>query len=343
MKHAHPNNSIHEESDRIGRGARRPDDDSDPRIVIRGESISTSPPSRIVTVRNSKSFIDFLGFTFFSDQPADEEFPLKDALTDIFNIPAFDWVRTKSGWQGYENRIKLDCYGLVAFGGLSQKQTIHVELSGTGCKQVEDWVLVHDWFETTDSRITRADLAHDDFEGEIANIANAIKWYEDGLFNSNGRPPARSIHYDFGSGDGTTFNIGKRGNDRYTRIYEKGKQLGDPKSPWCRAEVECKAHSKIIPNEIFLCPDDYLAGAFKAFQYLSTEQSKFLTIAKDREISLERVTKQGKSAYGKLVNLLCFLYENDYEKVINSLRRPGIPKSLEPQYKQLLIDTGIEP
>ncbi|MBL4573845.1 MAG: replication initiation factor domain-containing protein [Gammaproteobacteria bacterium] len=311
-----------------------------PRLVIRGESIDTHPSPRIVTLRNSTSFIDFLGFTYFPDEPSTELYPLKEVLINIFNIPYFDWVPAKSGWQGYEKRIQLGAFGLVAFGGASQNNSIHVELAGHGCNQVKDWLLVNDWFETSDSRITRLDLAHDDFDGDVVNISNAIRWYEDDLFSSNGRPPSRHLHDDFDSGDGKTLNIGKRGNDRFTRIYEKGKQLGDPKSLWCRAEVEFKARTKIIPYEVFLYPDDYLAGAFKAFEYLSTEQSTFNSIEKDREISLERVTKQGKLACGRLVNLLCLLHNEDYKKVIDSLRRSGIPKSLEPLYKQGLLESG---
>lgn len=345
MKYHPLNNTNSGQSEHIDRDAQHPDDGSDPRLVIRGESIHTHPSPRIATLRNSKAFIDFLGFTYFPDELAADEFRLNDelekVLIDIFNIPAFGWKRAKSGWQGYENRIQLDCYGLVAFGGISQKGTIHVELSGTGCAQIKDWVLVHDWFDTTDSRITRIDLAHDDFDGKVVNIADAIDWFENGLFNSNGRPPSRHLQDDFDSGAGKTLYIGKRGNDKFTRIYEKGRELGNPNSSWCRAETEFKAHSKTIPNNIFLCPDDYLAGAFKAFEYLSTEQAKFLSIEKSKEISLERTTLQGKSAYGKLINLLCVLHDDDYEKVIRLLRRTGIPKSLEPLYKRQLIELGF--
>lgn len=345
MKYHPSNDTTHGQSEHVVRDAQHPDDGSDPRLVIRGESIDTIPPSRTVDLRNTKAFIDFLGFTYFPDKLAADEFPLKDelknALIDIFNIPVFGWKRAKSGWQGYENRIQLDCYGLIAFGGISQKGTIHVELSGNGCAQIEDWVLVHDWFETTDSRITRIDLAHDDFDGKVVNIAGAIDWFENGLFNSNGRPPSRHLQDDFDSGAGKTLYIGKRGNDKFARIYEKGRQLGDPDSTWCRAETEFRARTKIIPNDTLLYPDDYLAGAYKAFEYLSTDQSKFLSIEKSKEISLESATMQGKSAYGKLINLLCVLHNDDYEKVIRILRRTGIPKSLEPLYKRQLVELGF--
>lgn len=53
------NNTNHEESDRIGRGARRPDDDSDPRIVIRGESLNIKPtPTPKTAIRHA--YAEFL-------------------------------------------------------------------------------------------------------------------------------------------------------------------------------------------------------------------------------------------------------------------------------------------
>lgn len=314
---------------------------SAPRLVIRGESIPT--PSRDVEFSNTISSLDFLGFTYFPDEPLYDEFPLRDLLADIFNIPPTDWQRTKSGWHGYDTRINLDVYGLIAFGGGSQKNTVHIELSGTGCSQVKDWLLVHDWFVTTDSRITRIDIAHDDLNGDFVSVKNAIRWSEEGLFNSRGRPPNRHLRDDFDSGEGKTFYVGKRGNDKFARIYEKGKQLGDPLSPWCRAEVEFKAKSKIIPHDVFLHPDTYLAGAYKAFEYLSAEQSKFKSIQKEKELSLIATTDWGKSTIGPLVNLLCHLNDEDHSKVIGLLRRPEIPKSLAPLFKRKLQESGLLP
>lgn len=332
----------HKEGSRVGSEVPAADDAiSAPRLVIRGESIPIH--NRDIEFSNTISSIDFLGFTYFLDEPLDQEFPLRDLLKDIFNIPPTDWKRTKSGWQGYENRINLDVYGLIAFGGDSQKNTVHIELSGTGCAQVKDWLLVHDWFVTTDSRITRIDIAHDDLNGDFINIKNAIRWSEEGLFSSHGRPPNRHLRHDFNSGEGKTFYVGKRGNDKFTRIYEKGKQLGDPLSLWCRAEIEFRARSKIIPHDIFLHPDKYLAGAYKAFEFLSTEQSKFDSIQKEKEISLIFTTNWGRSTIGQLLNLLCLLNDENHSKVIDLLRRPGIPKSLAPLFKRQLQESGLLP
>jgi phage replication initiation protein len=314
-----------------------------PRIVIRGESIQTTPTNIDRTNLNSLSLIDFLGFTYFPNEIVKEEFPLKDLLVNVFNIPYQDWKQAKTGWQGYSSRIILDGYGLVAYGGASQKGSIHVELSGAGCAQVKDWLLVHDWFVTTDSRITRIDLAHDDFSGETISVEKAITWYEQGLFSSRGRPPSRHLRDDFDSGEGKTLYVGKRGNDKFTRIYEKGKKAGDVNSPWCRAEVEFRARDKTIPVDVFTQTDSYLAGSYVAFSFLSLTQSRFLSQQKEKEISLSKTKEWAKSSCGQLLNLLCILYNEDHKKVISDLRREGIPKSLSPLFKRQLTDQGLLP
>ncbi|MDC1502973.1 replication initiation factor domain-containing protein [Gammaproteobacteria bacterium] len=316
------------------RGAARTDSISVPRPVIRGESINPHTIRRSDNHRNVISLIDFLAFTIQADDHNRDEFPLRHALVDIFNIPALSWTRTKSGWQGYTDKVKLDFYGIVAFGGTSQKNTIHVELSGKGCAKVLDWLLVYDWFVTTDSYITRIDLAHDDFLGKTVNIDNARSWYDLGLFNSNGRPPKRHMHDDFNDGDGKTFYVGKRGNNKYTRIYEKGKQLGDPLSDWCRVEVEFKRNDRIIPLDILHSADKYLAGAYDALSFLCEEQSKIKSIEKERLSSLTRSILYARTTCGPLINLLCLLNDEDPATVIEALRRNGIPKSLKPYYPQ---------
>jgi phage replication initiation protein len=328
---------------RVDGDAQRPSGGVDPRLVIRGESITTPPVKHATSFSNQLTLIDFLGFTYFPEELPNEDFPLKSLLVNIFNIPAQDWKQAKTGWQGYENRIILDGHGLVAFGGVSQKKSIHVELSGTGCAQVKDWLLVHDWFVTTDSRITRIDLAHDDFTGRTINIRKAITWSEEGLFNSSGRPPNRHLRDDFDSGEGKTFYVGKRGNDKFTRIYEKGKKAGDPNSLWCRAEVEFRARDKTIPNDIFINPDIYFSGAYKAFSFLSLEQSRFVSQQKEKDISLEKTKQWARSACGQFINLLCLLHKEDHEKVISELRRAGIPKALSPLFKRHLREQGLLP
>ena len=48
------------------------------------------------------------------------------------------------------------------------------------------------------------------------------------------------------------FYVGKRGNSKFTRVYEKGKQFGDVNSPWVRFETEFRAGDIDIPLEFCL-------------------------------------------------------------------------------------------
>ena len=64
---------------------------------------------------------------------------------------------------------------------------------------------------------------------------------------------------------------GRRG---LLRIYKKGKQMGDPTSPWDRAEVELHNKGRVVPWEVVASPGQYLAGAYPALRLLNAEQSR---------------------------------------------------------------------
>jgi phage replication initiation protein len=217
----------------------------------------------------------------------------------------------------------------MLFGGASQRNTIHVQISGAGCKLVRDWLAVYTWGESNNVKLTRLDIAHDDHDGHQIDIASAIKWYDDGLFCDKGRPPKRHLRDDFNDGSGKTFYIGSRGNSRFARIYEKGKQLGDPTSKWCRAEIEFRAVDQELSWSAVVSPDTYFAGAYKALSFLTTRQSKFERIRREETIAFDQAVHWGRQNVGQLINLLCLKHDNDSEKVVADLRRDGIPKKLE--------------
>ncbi len=181
-------------------------------------------------------------------------------------------------------------------------------------------------------KITRVDIAHDDLDGEVVNIHNARKWVNKGLFSQNGRPPNIRYVDDYDSGKGKTLYIGERKNGKLIRVYEKGKEQGQPKSPWCRAEVEYRSKDRKINWDTVLNPDKYISGSCKAFSYLSKEQSRLETIAKSKGITLDRAVKFCRTGYGQLINLIYDQYGGDAEKVIKRLSRDGYPKKLKSFY-----------
>jgi phage replication initiation protein len=130
-------------------------------------------------------------------------------------------------------------YGLLAYGGESQKGSIHVEINAQGCAAVVHWEEIAEWGEKRNAVITRLDLAHDDFTGDEITVGVGLDWYREGRFNQSGRPPKAKLIDDLGSGEGRTFYVGNRKSGKYLRIYEKGKQLGDPSSPWLALSLSC--------------------------------------------------------------------------------------------------------
>ena len=334
-----------------------------PRLVIRGETNTThthrdetlidgeriiiksgrNNQAVLITVPipdKSKSeniaHIDWLAFTMKGDGSHKEHLSFRETLHGLFGIPPNEWQGTKSGWNGYKHRVNLGCYGLLAYGGKAQKKTTHVEINGHGCSLVKNWNDVYEWGQLTGSIITRCDLAHDDFEGKTANIDICQGWYSDGLFNANGRPPKPFLYDDCNSGHGKNFTVGTRANGKMARMYEKGKEQGNPNDPWFRIELELKHKDRKIPWDILVKPGQYLAGAYKAFQYLSIEQIKIKTTQKQKIMSLEKSIEWAKMSSGKIINVMLMENGGDESAVIKQLIRDGVPKRLEPYYKSVM-------
>lgn len=198
---------------------------------------------------------------------------------------------------------------------------------------VKDWNKVYEWGLLTGSIMTRCDLAHDDYQGKTVNIEICQNWYKKGLFNWNGRPPKPFLYDDCGTGDGKTYRIGKRKNGKELRMYEKGKEQGDPNDPWFRVETEFRNKDRIIPWDILVKPGQYLAGSYKALNYLSEEQIKIKTIKKQKDMTYEQTVDWVRTAAGKAINVIIQENDGDLSAVFDLIVREGIPKRLEPYYK----------
>lgn len=301
-----------------------------PRPVTTGGNLPSleTPDISATTAHN-----DWLAFTLTPppDCGLDWLFP---QLIAVFGISQ---MIQKPGrkFNGYENTYEFtgregNLLGLLGIGGEHQRGTIHVSLNAGCCALVPDWKDAADWGESLNARITRVDVAHDDFEGETVNIQIAKEWNKAGLFGTGGRLPKARLIDDLGSGDGKTFYIGKRGNGKFGRIYEKGKQLGDPSSPWVRVEVELKGDKKRrIPWDVLTRPGHYLAGAYPCLAFLSAVQEKIRTITMTVTISYKRAVENARQSVGKLVNVMLQANFGDAFVVINELRRDGVPRRLE--------------
>lgn len=287
--------------------------DSQPRPVTRGESHT-----------NLTAHIDWFACTFLPGSAG-----LASIVESVFVIPRAEWEERVGGWQGYATRIDLGGFGLLGYGGEHQRGTAHLEINAHGCARIEDWNAVRVWCEAYGVRITRVDLAHDDFSGEGVSIAQARAWFQEGQFTTGGRAPNARLVDDLGSNKGKTLYVGQRQHGKLCRVYEKGKQLGDPGSPWCRVEVELRGKAREIPSDVLLRPSDYLAGAYPCLAYLSQRQDKVRTLRRSAEIGYARMVECLRTQYGPALNAMLRVEGGDPFAVLEQAMRPGTPKRLQ--------------
>jgi hypothetical protein len=173
-----------------------------PRIVTTGGN----PPTQGIDEHTpvTQAHIDWFAFTV---TPPEGETPAWLIQSLLRFLPIQALTPTGKGWNGYKERHNITGrdgadLGLLAFGGASQRGSMHVELNAQACALIADWPAVQAWGEQHKASITRIDLAHDDLNGETVTINIGLGWLEAGLFNLNGRPAKARLIDDLGSGDG---------------------------------------------------------------------------------------------------------------------------------------------
>ena len=214
-----------------------------------------------------------------------------------------------------------DDWGMVCHGG--QRGTIMVTLNGTGCAAAKSgWEFrLKQFLESAKrARITRLDLAHDDYEGLTYSVDKADSDHTLGLFNCGGRNPdcEHRGNWKNPNGKGRTLNIGNRKNGKYCRVYEKGRQLGDVNSEWVRIEVEFKSVDRIIPFDALVNPGQYLAASYPAFVWISETQERIFTTQKVVVASVEKAVKWIRHQCGPSIGAMVDLFGADrfLEKVV---------------------------
>lgn len=236
-----------------------------------------------------------------------------------------DQQRGLHGWQ-YSFQFDHGCV-FFAYGG--QNNTAFLSIPGEGCALISDWqsfaLYLRDQLR---ARITRWDGAVDDFNG-VHSVDMAIEFYQQGHFKHGGREPKLTQHGNWikPDGSGRSVYVGNRKNGKLIRIYEKGKQLGDPSSPWVRWEVELHAKDRVIPWEVLLHPGEYVAGAYPCLSWVSDRVSRINTIKEQDRISYERLKQVASTAYGALLNVM-LQREGSAELIVEQLKRHAIPRRL---------------
>lgn len=262
---------------------------------------------------------------------------VSDVMKDIFGF-GID-VENKSGRNFYERSYTLEHKaGFVCIGG--QNDTIMISINGTGCTYGKEGWEGHfnAWLGLYchEPKITRIDLAHDDLYGEYTNI----DWFNDqhtiGGFTNGGRPPAVEWRGDWKkpNGKGRSLYIGSRDSSKFTRIYEKGRQLGDKDSAWLRTEVEYKSRDIFIPLDVLINPSQYFLASYPCFHVFDgqTDVSKFERIEKQNLMTFDQAIEILKNQYGRYLHFFRQVYDDDNAllDVLTDIKNKAVPERIDP-------------
>ena len=309
------------------------------RLVLHDGKVLEIPARR--TWGGSSAFIDWVNFTTDESDYFDPIVAVSDdevvSLVSAQMESIFGYGITQmrdTGANFYQRSYVLgDGYGMVCHGG--QRNTVLVMVSGQGCDAAkEGWQeRLFDFLYRCRSgraKLTRVDLAHDDYDGSRYSVDKADQAYDAGLFNCGGRNPDHEYRGNWKrpNGKGRTLYVGSRKNGKFCRVYEKGRELGDPNSEWCRVEVEFKSVDRELPLEMLLEPGQYLAAAYPALSWISEVQHRILTIQKKLEISYDFMVRCVKTQFGKALWVMLQM-EKSAEKVLSMVSREGFPDRLK--------------
>lgn len=242
---------------------------------------------------------------------------LSDVLKELIGF-AVDH-ENKTGRNFYERSFNLEYNaGFVCIGG--QNNTISITINGTGCTfgrlgwegHLNAWL---NMFAPT-AKITRVDLAHDDFIGE----------YDIDFFDSQdnlggfcspgaGRRPnvEKRGNWKRPNNKGRSLYIGSSSSAKLTRIYEKGKQLGDAESLWVRCEVQYRSNGFHIDIDVLLNPSNYFLAAYPCFGVFDPNglPERFEVIERELSITFDQALEITKRQFGRYINFFRVVFGDD--------------------------------
>ena len=297
------------------------------------------PPVGNTGVMEGEAIIDWLTVTW---EQAYDDTDLEACEQLLMGVAITFGIRLKpenrnSGINNFTYSKEGKAGALFAWGGDGQGGRVMLKLPGAACRRVRDWRRVYLWCRFWNARITRVDVAYDDIEG-VHGVDETLRRYENGEFHIRGVNPGYEQAGQWGKVNekGRTVYIGSRKAAKYMRVYEKGKQMGDPLSRWVRHEVEFKRGSgrdaREVPLDIMLDPTKYLKGAYPvAFDWLEVDGQKIPTRGNVEalKITVRQAIKEAKRQYGKLVNVLQQIGMSPNE-IVTRITRDGVPGRLEP-------------
>ena len=295
------------------------------------------------------AIVDKSGIAFLDSICRGDVFTIVEKLNKMDAIPGANrWSieETGRGMFGYQNSANILCDGAMAgkaawgaknFGYL-------VSFSGEGCSAL-DMKKTHDAMKAMPgAKITRVDIAFDDFEGRF-DINASRKLAKAGKFNINNRAPkymyieggqlvkAANGSYKMDKSGGCSFYVGSRTSGKMYRHYEKGAQLGDKKCPnWTRAEVELRSKDRVLPFDILLEPDKYLAASYPCLAFVAKETKQIKTFKRKYKVAINKAFDTAAKQVGRLVNFAVNHWDMSADelvlKLIGDLGKNDLPERL---------------
>lgn len=215
-------------------------------------------------------------------------------------------LREKS-WQFYRlSSVIVDRDGELCgrVGMDGNGDTVCISLSGTGTKWVSNWHTAQHQISALNGRISRCDVAYDDYDGKLLDVHAIRARALAGDFANGGRPPATRFLSDEGHGTGCTLYVGSKGHKELC-VYEKGKEQGMKESPWVRAEVRMYGKHVALPLDILTRPLDYLRGSYSVLAEIITGAcERIQTIRRSAQANGEAMVTWARRQMGRTLSLL---------------------------------------
>lgn len=292
-------------------------------------------------------------------------------LNNVFTSETYMWKVKKNSTGRFNYTYSATLYaddekaGIICWGG--KNLGCYISFMGAGCEALDISRLYEEIKNIPEIKITRIDLAYDDFSGKHS-VAVARKFCKKGGFNTGGRPTSymyvesgslsnkylkenfqdvkefsgqktkSSAKKSFGfmPSKGRTLYIGSRESGKLLRVYEKGKQMGNPKDKWVRWELELHSSQRVIPLETMIKASEYLAGAYPALSFLNQEQCVVKTIVKKARMTVDFIIENQVTSTREAINMmrhLCGMSDSEIinkflKDIVNPFSKESFPKRL---------------
>jgi DNA relaxase NicK len=264
--------------------------------------------------------------------------------------------------------------GVHAWGGDNQRGWTMSSITGEGCAWITDLDRAQEAASTLDGyELKRVDIALDTFDGSTS-FDKTLEAYRRGGFSpaGSGRPPKCEPMKPEREEDSAIIRIGSRASDKYLRGYEKGKQILGPSIvaaekrqsefdhreawltvagtkdvrvidgeavcvnlwDWYRLELELKAQTGQLPEDVIDRRDQYFAGAYPYLgEVLPNVDAQAFVMSRERsaQLDLSLALAGIRAQYGSTLFTALTAYQGDigavFEKIVGSKHNAALLKA----------------